>query len=355
MANRVTAAVTGTGRYLPPEKVDNFQLYEMGTLRDSFNVEQARASLKEIDGADALSDPEVFDHWARQVTGIEVRRKLTPESGLTTEDMCASASLTALDAAGREPTDIDLMLVASLTGSDEVPNVACTVAKKIGAPQLGGYTINAACAGFVYAIAAGWSAIVSGLANRVLIAAGDTLTRYIDYHDVRTAVLFGDGAGAVVLERTEGDRGVLGPPAMSAEYARDPLFMVGQGWEHEDEPFPLLHMHGGPRILRSAIAKMTEIGQRALDRAGLTWSDVDVLIPHQANLRITRGLEKQLQLPKGRVIHNIQSYGNMSASTVAITFDEVVRGLHGKLPEPATILLSAVGGGYTMGAAVLRI
>ncbi len=355
MSNRVTAAVTGTGRYLPPEMIDNFQLYEMGTLRDSFNVEQARASLKESEGAGTLSAPEVFDRWARQVTGIAVRRCLTPESGLTTEDMCAFAGLAALEAAGREANDVDLVFVASLTGSHEVPNVACTVAEKIGAPHLGGYTLNAACAGYVYAIAAAWSAIVSGMANRVLVVSGDTLTRYVNYQDVRTAVLFGDGAGAAVLERADGDLGVLGPPAMSGEFDRDPLYMVGQGWESEDEPFPMLHMHGGPRILRNAIMKMAEVSEQALDLAGLAWPDVDVLIPHQANLRVTRGLEKHLELTSGRVIHNIEGYGNMSASTVAIAFDEVVRGMHGPVPDPAIMVLTAIGGGYTMGAVVLRV
>ncbi len=142
---------------------------------------------------------------------------------------------------------------------------------------------------------------------------------------------------------------------MSGEFARDPLFMVGQGWETEDEPFPRLHMDGGPRILRNAIVKMAEVGEAALDSAGLGWGDVDIVIPHQANLRITHGLEKQLELPKGRVIHNIEDYGNMSASTVALTLDEVLRGRHGEVPDPAIVVLTAIGGGYTMGAIVLRV
>jgi len=353
--DRVTAAVTGTGSYLPPDTIDNFDLYEMGTIRSSFDVDHARTSLKDTEGVEDLSAAEVFDLWARQVTGIGVRRRLTPESGLTTEDMCASAARGALEAAGREAGEMDMILVASLTGSDEVPNVACTVASKLGAPQLGGYVLNAACAGFVYGIGAGWSSIVSGMADRVLVVSGDTLTRYVNYQDVKTAVVFGDGAGAAVLERSRGDLGVLGAPAMFGEYTRQPLFMVGQGWETEEEPRPLLHMDGGPRILRNAIMKMAEVGEQALDKASLSWADVDIVIPHQANLRITRGLEKQLELPKGRVIHNIQRYGNMSASTVAITLDEVLRGQHGEVPSPATFLLTAVGGGYTMGAIALRV
>ena len=355
MAARVTAAVTGTGSYLPPRAVDNFQLFEMGTLRATFDVEQARSALRGVEGANGLSAPEVFDRWAVQVTGIRSRRCLQPESDVTTEDMCARAGLAALEAAGREPTEMDQIYVATVSPSDEVPNMACTVATKMGNPQLGGFTVNAACAGFVYAVGAGWSAIVSGMADRVLVISGDALTRLINYTDARTAVLFGDGAGAVVLERSEGDRGILGPPASSGEFDRDPLHMVGQGWRRDDDRIPILHMHGGPRILRSAIVKMAEVGGSALDRAGLDWSGVDFVIPHQANLRITRGLEQKLDLPKGRVIHNIVDYGNMSASTVAIALDEVLRGKHGAIPDPATIVLTSIGGGYTMAAAVLRV
>ncbi|MCG8469829.1 MAG: beta-ketoacyl-ACP synthase 3 [Gemmatimonadetes bacterium] len=355
MSDRTTAAIAGTGSFLPADSIDNFALYEMGTLRDDFDVEQARGSLRSVEGADALSEHEVFDRWARQVTGIKERRYLTPESGLTTEDMCARAGQRALEAAGMEASELDLIFAASLTGADEVPNVACTVAERIGAPQLGGYVLNAACAGFVHAIGAGWSSIVSGMAERVLVVSGDALTRAVDYTDVRTAVVFGDGAGAVVLERSEGDTGLLGRPVMASEFSRAPLYMVGQGWEEEDEPFPVLHMHGGPRILRNAITKMAEVGERALETASLSWRDVDFVIPHQANLRITKGLEKHLDLESGHVIHNIERYGNMSASTVAVAFDEVVRGKHGPVPEPATYVLTAIGGGYTMAGAVVRV
>lgn len=355
MAARVTAAVTGTGSYLPPDTLDNFQLLKMGTLRESFDIEQARSALKGVEGAGRLSGPEVFDHWAFQLTGIKSRRYIARGSDLTTEDMCARAGLAALEAAGREPSEIDMLYVASVSASDDVPNMACTVAKEIGNPQLGGYAINAACAGFVYGVGAAWSSIVSGMAERVLVVSGDALTRVIDYTDVRTAVVFADGAGAAVLERREGDAGVMGPPAVSGEFARDPLYLIGQAWREEDDRVPILHMDGGPRILRNAVVKMAGIGERALKKAGLDWADVDLVIPHQANMRITKGLEQRLDLPKGRVVHNIEDRGNMSASTVAVTLDEVMRGRHGPVPEPATIVLTSIGGGYTMAAAVVRI
>ncbi|MEE2906022.1 MAG: ketoacyl-ACP synthase III [Gemmatimonadota bacterium] len=355
VSKRVTAKITGTGSYLPVDTVDNFDLYELGTLKSLFDVDKGRASLKDIEEVEDLSDSEVFDLWARQVTGIEMRRRLTPESGLTTEDMCAAACLSALEAAGCASTDMDLLIAASLTMSDEVPNAACTIANKIGAPQLGGYVLNAACAGYVYAIGAAWSAILSGMAQRVLVVAGDTLTRFVDYDETQTAVLFGDGAGACVLEKTEGEIGLMGPPAVGGEFDRTPLFLRGQRWEEEGGPSPVIHMEGGPRILRNAVMGMADVAQQALARAALAWTDVDVVIPHQANLRITKGLEKQLELSKGRVIHNIQRYGNMSAATVAITLDEYVRGLHGPVAVPSTIVLTAIGGGYTKGALVVRI
>ena len=169
LAARVTAAVTGTGSYLPPDTLDNFQLLEMGTLRESFDIEQARSALKGIEGVDRLSGPEVFDQWAFQLTGIKSRRYIPRGSDVTTEDMCTRAALAALEAAGRDASEIDALYVATVSPADDVPNIACTVATRIGNPQLGGYAINAACAGFVYGVGAAWSSIVSGMSERVLV------------------------------------------------------------------------------------------------------------------------------------------------------------------------------------------
>lgn len=350
-----TATLAGTGSYLPETRLDNYGLYAIDSIRESFDVERARHALRDVEDPAALSPEEVFDRWARQVTGIASRCVLTPESGLTTEDMCAAAGRRALEAAGMQAADLDLVLVASLTGAEEVPNQACTVASRLGAPRLGGYTLNAACAGFVYAVAAGWAAIRSGLARHVLAVSGDALTRVTDYADPKTAVVFGDGAGAAVLVPSDGEEGILGVPVLGGEYAREPLYLVGQGWQMPEEPDPKIHMEGGPRILRNAIVSMAEIAGQALESAGRRWSEVDVVIPHQANLRITTGLEKHLTLERGRVVHNISDRGNMSASTVGVTLDEVLRGRHGELPDPALLVLTAIGGGYTTAATVIRL
>jgi 3-oxoacyl-[acyl-carrier-protein] synthase-3 len=350
-----TARIAGSGSYVPDTRVDNFQLFALDSIREDFDIERARAALRDVESPEALPVEEVFDLWTRQVTGIGERRILTPESGLTTEDMCAQASLRALEAAQMEPGDLDLILVASLTENDTVPNPACTVASLIGAPQLGGYTLNAACAGFVYGIATAWASIRAGLARNILVVSGDALSRVVDYSDVTTAVLFGDGAGAVILQPSENGDGVLGTPALGGEFAREPLYLVGQGWETDEEPVPALRMLGGPRILRNAIVAMAELASRTLETADRSWADVDLLIPHQANLRITKGLEKHVDLSNGRVIHNIENYGNMSASTVAITLDEVLRGKHGELPNPALVVLTAIGGGYTTSAVAIEV
>jgi 3-oxoacyl-[acyl-carrier-protein] synthase-3 len=346
--------IAGSGSYLPEHRLNNFDLFEIPTIRAAFDVERARKSLKNMPDAEGLSDADVFNSWAVQVTGIRERRLVPDDRSVKTEDMCARAALRALEAANMSPGDLDLIYVASLTGSDEVPNVACTVSDLIGAPELGGYTLNAACAGFVHALGTGYSAVVAGLGRNVLVVAGDALSKVTDYADPTTAVLFGDGAGAVVLtESTRGD-GILAPPVIQGNYQREPLYLIGQGWETGEDPDPKLRMGGGPRILRRAITRMIEAAEAALARAGRSWSDVDVVVPHQANLRITKGIEKQLSDHDLRVVHNIHHYGNMSAATVPVALDEVLRGKHGPLPDPATIVLTSIGGGYAISAAVVE-
>lgn len=351
--DELTAKVVGSGSFLPPTRLDNSALYEIDAIRRNFDVEKARGSLRNGSGVDDLSPVEVFDLWSRQVTGIRERRIVDSEGEVTTESMCAEASLRALEMARMDARDLDLLLVASLTASEEVPNVACTVGSLIGAPSVGGYVLNAACAGFIYAMATGFSFIKSGIASKILVVSGDALSHIVDYTDPKTAVLFGDGAGAVVLEASAGSGGVLGQPYLAADYSHEHMNLTGQWWIDEGSDSHL-RMGGGPQVLRQAVNTMTDVASRALATTGLGWDDIDFVIPHQANLRITQGIEKALRLNKGRVIHTIEDYGNMSASTVPITLDEVLRGRHGPVPDPARIVLTAVGGGYTSGAIVFE-
>ncbi len=349
-----TARVAGTGSFLPPDALDNHELFQMESIQAAFDVDRARNSLRGHDDADELPPVEVFDRWARQVTGIRERRVIRAGDDLTTEEMCATAARRALEQAALEPEDLDLIFVASVTPSDNVPNAACTVGKLLGVPQVGGYTLNGACTGFVHAVSSAYAYIAAGMAENVLAVAGDTLTRITDYGDPTTAVLFADGAGAAVLSAST-TPGILAPPVLEADYAREHLYIVGQGWETGEEPEPKLRMGGGPRVLRRAIQAMEGVANKALVRAGTDWSSVNLVIPHQANLRITRGLEGQLDLPRGRVIHTIERYGNCSAATVGIALDEALRGCHGPVDLPARVVLTAVGGGYTTAAAVLDV
>ncbi len=354
MGSQRVSRIRGTGSFLPPTVLTNAQLFEVESIRDGFDVERARSSLRDEGDAESLAPVEVFDRWARQVTGIRERRVAAADDGLTTEAMCAHASRDALDRAGIDARDVDLILVASVTPSDNVPNAACTVGHLLGIPETGGFTLNGACTGFVHALAAAHGFIQSGTAEVVLAVAGDVLTRITNYGDPTTAVLFSDGAGAAVLTAGS-ESGVLGPPFLSADYAREHLYIVGQGWETEADPRPRLRMGGGPRVLRRAIQAMANAADEALSRAGLDWDTVDLVVPHQANLRITRGLENHLELPRGRVVHTIERYGNCSAATVGIALDESLRGVHGPLPDPARVVLTAVGGGYTTAAMVVDI
>lgn len=348
----LTARIVGSGSFLPPTRLDNRALYQHEAIRRNFDVEKARSSLRDGSGVDDLSAEEVFDLWSRQVTGIRERRIVDSEGEVTTESMCAEAAKRALDMAGMDSRELDLIVVASLTASEEVPNVACTVGSLIGAPSVGGYVLNAACAGFIYALATGFSFIKSGLARKILVISGDALSHIVDYSDPKTAVLFGDGAGAVVLEAKEGGCGILGRPYLTADYSHEHMKLTGQWWITEETDSVHLRMGGGPQVLRQAVNTMTGVASRALETTGLTWDDIDFVVPHQANLRITQGIEKALRLTKGRVIHTIENYGNMSASTVPIALDEVMRGRQGPVPDPARFVLTAVGGGYTSGAIV---
>jgi 3-oxoacyl-[acyl-carrier-protein] synthase-3 len=348
--------LAGTGHYVPDRLVHNVELFEFPGIREAFDVERARTSLRTIDpeAADTLSDADVFDGWAQQLTGIRSRRLLPEGDEVTAEDMCLAASRRALEHAGMSPGEIDFIIVASLTSREVVPNVAVTLADRLGIPCVPGFVLNTACAGFIHALSAGYAYVLTGQARNVLVVSGDALSRITNYGDPKTAVLFGDGAGAVVLTGAPARGRVLGAPYLAAEYSPDHLNLVGQGWGSNGGPDHKLRMAGGPNVLRHAIRTMRVASEEALRRAGVEWDDVDAVVPHQANGRITLGLERALKLSRGRVIDAIDGLGNVSASSVPITLDRLVRGEHGPLPEQACIVLTAVGGGYASGAVVLE-
>ena len=355
-SNLRAVRVVGTGSYLPDHVLDNFSLYEQAGIRSAFDVERARAALRDVEDPAALSDAEVFHAWSLQVTGIAERRIVPWDDDATTEVLSAEACRRALDDAGLGPEDVDLVIASSVSPSDTVPNMACTIGALLGIPKVAGYTVNAACAGFVYLIANAWAMIQSDMFRNVLVVSGDALSRVTDYDDPKTAVLFADGAGAAVLTpASPGDNGlVLAAPFLGADYSYEHLNMRSGGWEWDWEGSPKLRMGGGPHVLRAAINAMSGAARQAIERTDLDWGQIHYVVPHQANLRITRGLERQLDLPNGKVVQTIDRYGNNSAGSVGIGLDEVLKGRHGPLPDPTHVLLTAVGGGYTSAAAIMR-
>lgn len=348
--------IAGTGHYVPDMVVDNLELYAVPGIRAAFDVDRARTSLRSVDptAADSLSDAEIFDGWARQLTGIGSRRLLPTGDETTVEDMCAAACRRALEHGGMDASDVDFIVAASLTAHEIVPNTAVTIAARLGVPGVPGFVLNTACAGFIHALSVGYLYVAGGQARNVLIVTGDALSRVTNYDDPKTAVLFADGAGAVLLSADPARGRVLGPPFMAAEYSPDHLNLVGQGWGSNGGPDHKLSMAGGANVLRHAIRTMRDASDTALERAGVAWDEVDAVVPHQANARITMGLERTLKLSRGRVIHAIDGLGNVSASSVPITLDRLIRGEHGSLAERARIVLTAVGGGYASGAAVVE-
>jgi 3-oxoacyl-[acyl-carrier-protein] synthase-3 len=348
--------LAGTGHHLPARILTNADLFEMPSVRAAFDVDMARGALRgmEPDEVASLGEAEVFDRWAIQLTGIAERRVLPDTPDASTEAMHVLAGEAALEHAAIDRGEIDLLLAASLTAREDVPNAACTIAAGLDRPDLPGYVMNSACSGFLHALASAYAFIASGASDTVLVTVGDALTRITNWHDPKVSVLFGDGAGAAVLTARPSAGRLLAPPVLAGEYSPDHLNITGLGWGDPLGPEHRLSMAGGANVLRHAIRTMEDVADRALARTPHGWDDVDVVVPHQANERITRGLEKSLQLSKGRVLHRIRKLGNLSASTVPIVLDELLRGEHGALQDPTRIVLTAVGGGYASGAAVLE-
>lgn len=338
-----TARIVGTGSYLPKKRVTNEML--KGMVRN-FDIERAGAP---------------FIQWAEAMTGIRERYYVDDESA---ETMGAYAAKEAINVAGIAPEDLDFVIISSFTPSQDVPNLACSISHLIGARGIGGFPLNAACAGFIYGLSVGYSLIATEVYRRILIVATEVLSRVTDYSDPKTAVLFGDGAGAVVLEAAESG-GISYPPYLSSEYSshfelNNPSMTEAGGIltveEKEYIQRSYVRMPGGPKVLRKAINSMAEAVMRALEQSPYKLEDIDYIIPHQANKRITNGLIEKLNVSPHRVCTTIEKFGNTSGASVAIALDKVARGeLEGYyLKKGDKIVLTAIGAGYTVAALVLE-
>ena len=318
------AVVAGVGHYLPERIVPNSHFE---TILDT------------------------TDEWIRTRSGIE-RRHFAAE-GETTSDLATHAAELALADAGRTPADIDAIVLATSTADLTFPSAATMVQARLGMTQGFAFDVQAVCAGFVYALANANALIVSGQAKRVLVIGAETFSRIMDWTDRSTCVLFGDGAGAVVLEEqsaegTSDDRGILSVDLNSDGRFRDLLYVDGgvstQSTGH-------LRMQGN-QVFRHAVDKLSATANAALKKSRLTADDLDWIVPHQANIRIIQGTAKKMNLPMSKVVVTVQDHGNTSAASIPLALS--VGKAEGKIKPGDLLVTEAIGGGLAWGAVALR-
>ncbi|KJS42190.1 MAG: 3-oxoacyl-ACP synthase [Roseovarius sp. BRH_c41] len=295
---------------------------------------------------------ETSDEWIRTRSGIE--RRHFAADGQPTSDLAVRAARAALTNAGLVADDIDGIVVATSTPDLTFPSVATMVQKELGMTRGFGFDIQAVCAGFIYALTTANALILSGQAQRVLVIGAETFSRIMDWTDRSTCVLFGDGAGALVLAAEQGtgtsaDRGILSSDLNSDGRYRDMLYVDG-GVSTTGEAGKL-RMQGNP-LFRQAVEKLASTAEAALEKIGLTGADVDWIVPHQANIRIIQGTAKKLGLPMDRVIVTVQDHGNTSAASIPLALSVGVAS--GKIKQGDLLLAEAIGGGLAWGAVALR-
>ena len=319
------AVVVGYGHYLPERIVEN---------------------------AEFESSLDTTDEWIRTRSGIE-RRHFAAE-GQHTSDLAAEAAKAALVQAGLTAGDIDAIVVATSTPDLTFPSVATMVQQKIGMERGFGFDVQAVCAGFVFALTTANGLILSGQAERVLVIGAETFSRIMDWTDRGTCVLFGDGAGALILEAQESagttaDRGILSADLNSDGRYKDMLFV--DGGVSSTGTSGKLRMQGNA-LFRQAVEKLASTADAALHKAGLTHSDVDWIVPHQANIRIIQGTAKKLGVPMERVVLTVQDHGNTSAASIPLALS--VGAATGKIKTGDLVLTEAIGGGLAWGAVAIR-
>lgn len=318
--------ITGTGSFLPPDRVTNADL----------------AARLARDGI------ETSDEWIVERTGIRARHFAAPE--VTSSELAVQAARHALEAAGRTADDIDLVIVATSTPDMVFPSTACLVQSKLGmrhgAPA---FDMQAVCSGFVYGLSVADSMIRSGAANRALVIGAEVFSRILDFKDRTTCVLFGDGAGAVVLEASD-TPGILASELHADGRHADILCTPGTvaGGQVTGDPF--LKMDG-QAVFKLAVGVLESVARAVLAKAGRSDADIDWLIPHQANIRIMQSTAKKLKLPMDKLIVTVDEHGNTSAASIPLALDEAVR--QGRVKPGDTVMLEGVGGGFTWGAVLL--
>ncbi|KQN72574.1 beta-ketoacyl-ACP synthase III [Devosia sp. Leaf64] len=323
--SRVRSIVRGVGSYLPQNVVTNAEL------------------AKTVDTS---------DEWIQQRVGIKERH--IAAEGEFTSDLAVAAAKAALDNAGLTPEDIDLIIVATTTPDYTFPAAAALVQMKLGMHHGFAFDIQAVCSGFVYAVTTADSYIKNGLAKRALVIGAETFTRLLDWTDRTTCVLFGDGAGAMILERAElaegePERGIIASALRSDGHHWDKLYV--DGGPSSTGTAGHVHMQG-PEVFRHAVGKITDVVYATLEQSGHTVADLDWFVPHQANKRIIDGAGAKLGLPPEKVVTTVDIHANTSAASVPLALSVAVA--DGRIKSGDLVMLEAMGGGFTWGASLIR-
>lgn len=317
--------ITGTGSYLPPRRVSNQQL-----------VDQL-----------AQQGVETSDDWIVERTGIRARH--FADEGVTASDLALEAARHALEAAGRRADEIDLIIVATSTPDMVFPSTACLLQRKLGVQGCPAFDVQAVCSGFVYALTVADALIRTGSARCALVVGSEVFSRILDFQDRTTCVLFGDGAGAVILEAS-GTPGILATELHADGRHVEILCTPGTVCGGKVLGDPLLKMDG-QAVFKLAVKVLEEAARAVLAKAGRQDSDIDWLIPHQANIRIMLGTARKLRLPPEKLVATVDEHGNTSAASIPLAFDHAVRS--GQVRRGDTVMLEGVGGGFTWGAVLL--
>ncbi len=319
--------ITGTGSYLPPRRVTNEAL------------------------ADELGERgiETSDTWIVERTGIRARHFAAPD--VTSSDLALHAARHALEAAGRAASDVDLIIVATSTPDMVFPSTACLLQRKLGVVGCPAFDVQAVCSGFVYALTVADALIKSGAHHCALVVGAEVFSRILDFNDRTTCVLFGDGAGAVVLEASD-QPGLLATELHADGRHAEILCTPGTVSGGSVLGDPLLKMDG-QAVFKLAVGVLEDVARSVLDKAGRTEADIDWLIPHQANIRIMQGTARKLKLAMDKLIVTVDEHGNTSAASIPLALDHAIR--LGRIRRGDTVMLEGVGGGFTWGAVLLDL
>lgn len=328
MNNLYSPGILGTGRYLPEKVITNHDLEKVVNTSDE---------------------------WIVSRTGIKERRIAPPE--MATSDLASEAAKIAIEDAGIKADELDCIIVATVTPDMAFPSTACIVQNSIGAVNAAAFDLEAACSGFLYGISIAAQFIQTGFYEKILVIGADCLSKITNWKDRNTCVLFGDGAGAVVMGRVPDDMGILSIN-LGADGTGGNLLQIQAGgsrmpatWETVEKELHYIQMDGS-EVFKFASRIMTSAALEAVRKAGIKLEEVDFVVPHQANIRIIESARKRMKLPAEKIFVNLDRYGNMSAASIPVALDEAVR--QGKIQKGDHVILVGFGGGLTWGSCLIR-